>query len=65
MKVRMLIPAGGADISLNIGDPYECPADEAKRMIDAGIAEPWTDVPADETAVDPQAGKETRKARKG
>jgi hypothetical protein len=40
MKVKMLTSMAGPEISLNQGDEADFPDDEAKRLIEAGIAVP-------------------------
>ena len=40
MKVKLLIARASADGAQNRGDEVEVSADEAKRMIEAGQAEP-------------------------
>lgn len=39
MKVKLLVSMAGAD-ARHAGDEYECGAEEAARMIEAGFAEP-------------------------
>ncbi len=39
MKVRLLTSFGNTQQIWNRGDDYECGADEAQRLVDAGIAE--------------------------
>jgi len=39
MNVKLLVPMGG-EKSWNVGDEFECDADEAARLIEAGIAVP-------------------------
>lgn len=39
MKVRLLVSMAGNDTTWNRGDEYECGADEARRLIEAGSAE--------------------------
>jgi hypothetical protein len=39
MQVRVLQSMAGAERSWAVGDLYECEADEAGRLIEAGIAE--------------------------
>ena len=40
MKVRMLTSMCGSTVNLAVGDTHECDAEEAKRLIAAGYAEP-------------------------
>jgi hypothetical protein len=40
MKVKMLQPMSGPTVNVGVGDIYECSAEDAKRLIDAEIAEP-------------------------
>ena len=40
MKVRLLTSMAGIDFSHNQGDEIDCNEAEAKRFIEAGIAEP-------------------------
>jgi len=40
MKVRMLQSLSGPEYALRVGDEAEFDADEAKRLVEAGIAEP-------------------------
>lgn len=40
MKVRMLQSLAGPDFALQGGDEAEFDAEEAKRLVEAGIAEP-------------------------
>lgn len=42
MKVKLLQSMAGIAFSHNAGDIIDCNAEEAKRFIDAGIAEPVT-----------------------
>lgn len=44
MKVKLLIARASADGAQNRGDEIEVSAEEAKRMIEAGQAEPVRDV---------------------
>ena len=51
-KVRLLTSMAGIDFSHNVGDVIDCNDAEAKRFIDAGIAEALTsDAPKVERAV--------------
>ena len=59
MKVRLLTSMAGIDFSHNQGDEIDCNEAEAKRFIEAGIAEPITVAPKVERAV---AKPRTRKA---
>ena len=59
MKVRLLTSMAGIDFSHNQGDEIDCNEAEAKRFIEAGIAEPITSAPKVERAV---AKPRTRKA---
>lgn len=59
MKVRLLTSMAGIDFSHNQGDEIDCNEAEAKRFIEAGIAEPVTAAPKVERAV---AKPRTRKA---
>lgn len=59
MKVRLLTSMAGIDFSHNQGDEIDCNEAEAKRFIEAGIAEPITAAPQRERAV---AKPRTRKA---
>lgn len=58
-KVKLTVGMSGAQ-SWNPGDEFECGADEAKRLIEAGYAVPLTDAKK-ETAT-AKAVKETRSA---
>jgi len=58
MKVRLLTSMAGIDFSHNQGDEIDCNEAEAKRFIEAGIAEPIT-APKIERAV---AKTRTKKA---
>lgn len=40
MKVKLLTSMAGIDFSHNAGDEIDCNEAEAKRFIEAGIAEP-------------------------
>ena len=40
MKVKMTTSMGGPNGVLAVGDEYECDAEEAKRLIEKGFAEP-------------------------
>lgn len=40
VKVRMLVSLAGERFVVDHGQEYECDAAEAKRLIDAGFAEP-------------------------
>jgi len=60
-KVRLLTSMAGINFSHNAGDEIDCNAAEAKRYIDAGIAEA-IEAPKIEKAVRKTA---TRKAVKG
>lgn len=42
MRIRLLTGMAGIDFSHNAGDEIDCNAAEAKRFIDAGIAEALT-----------------------
>lgn len=53
MKVKLLTSRSGPAGASNAGDEIEVPADEAKRMIEAGQAEPV------------RSGKKPEKAVKG
>lgn len=59
MKVRLLTSMAGIDFSHNQGDEIDCNEAEAKRFIEAGIAEPITAATKVERAV---AKPRTRKA---
>ena len=60
-KVRLLTSMAGIDFSHNIGDVIDCNDAEAKRFVDAGIAEALTsEAPKVERAVK-KARVETRK----
>lgn len=39
MKVRLFTCLSGSRGTFNRGDEYECGADEAQRLVDAGFAE--------------------------
>ena len=39
MKIKFIVSAGGVDVSYEAGNTYEVEIEEAKRFIDAGIAE--------------------------
>jgi len=41
-KVKLLTSMAGIDFSHNVGDVIDCNDAEAKRFIEAGIAEPVT-----------------------
>ncbi|MEG3144223.1 hypothetical protein U1839_06110 [Sphingomonas sp. RT2P30] len=45
MRVRMLTSMAGPDISMSVGDIYECDQAEAIRLIEAGFAAPEADAP--------------------
>lgn len=38
MKVKLIVPLAGVK-PWNVGDEFECDAEEAKRLVQAGIAE--------------------------
>lgn len=40
MKIKLLVSRSGVDGAQNVGDEIEVSNDEAKRMIEAGQAEP-------------------------
>ena len=40
MKVKMKSSMAGANVMRNVGEVYNIPAEEAKRLINAGFAEP-------------------------
>lgn len=43
MKVKLLTSMAGIDFSHNSGDVIDCNEAEAKRFIEAGIAEPYAE----------------------
>lgn len=51
MKVKLLVSRASAEGAQNRGDEIEVTADEAKRMIEAGQAEPVRTTQQPETAV--------------
>lgn len=67
MKIRYLTSMAGVDHTIAPGDVLNRPAAEAKRLIDAGFAEPVETgsrvAAAIESALDPKAGVEVRGKR--
>jgi hypothetical protein len=57
MTVRLLVSLSGANGSFNAGDEYECGADEAGRLIEAGYAEPVREVKAERAVKAPKVEK--------
>jgi len=53
MKVRMLQSQYGPDVARNAGDEVEVDDAEAKRLIEASIAEPVRSAATPETTVKP------------
>ena len=51
MKIKLLVSRSGADGAYNAGDEIEVSGDEAKRMIEAGQAEPLRTYQEPEKAV--------------
>jgi hypothetical protein len=46
-KVKILVGLAGHTFSVSPGEPFECSDAEAKRLVDAGAAEPWKDGPSE------------------
>lgn len=54
MKVIMLTSMCGPTITLSVGDAYECDAEEAKRLIEAGYAKPANKPGRKKATVEPE-----------
>lgn len=57
MKVKLLTSMAGIDFSHNAGDEIDCNEAEAKRFIEAGIAEPVVQKRTEKTVKKPRARK--------
>lgn len=62
MKVKLLTSLAGATLSHAKGDEYPCDAAEAKRLIEAGFAEPVAGGRKSETTVKTVTAAEQREA---
>lgn len=62
MKVRLLTSLAGAGGAFSAGDEYECASgDEAKRLIDAGFAEPIRGAKVETTDAAPKVETTTKR----